>query len=240
MFALFQKEIRSFLDSAIAYVAIGVFLTAMGLFTWVFPESSVINYGYADMDAMFSSGPFAFLILIPAITMRSFAEERKTGTLELLLTRPLSLSAIVGGKFLAAWALVGLSILPTLVYYVSLYQLGMPQGNIDSASVAGSYLGLLLLGGVYCSIGLLASALAESQVTAFILAAFGCYFLYAGLSSLSQLNVWDAASPILNKLSLSTNYTALSKGLIDSRNVLYLVSVSLAALYGTTLALERR
>jgi len=240
MFALFQKEIRSFLDSSIAYVAMGVFLTAMGLFTWVFPESSVINYGFSDMDAMFSAGPFAFLILIPAITMRSFAEERKTGTLELLITRPLSLTSIVGGKFLAAWALVALSLVPTLVYYVSIYQLGLPKGNIDSAAVAGSYIGLLLMGGVYCAIGLLASALAESQVTAFIIAAFSCFFLFSGFNSLAQLNVWAAASPILTNLSLQTHYTALSRGLIDSRNVLYLLSIALAALYGTTLALERR
>lgn len=240
MFALFQKEIRSFLDSAIAYVAIGVFLTVMGLFTWVFPESSVLNYGYADMDAMFSVGPFAFLILIPAITMRSFAEERKAGTLELLLTRPLSLGSIVGGKFLAAWALVALSLLPTLVYYVSLYQLGLPEGNIDSASVAGSYIGLLLLAAVYCSVGLLASALAESQVTAFIVGAFACFFLFSGLTSLSQLNVWGPAAPILTKLSLNYHYSALSRGLIDSRNVLYMLSVAGAALYGSALALQRR
>jgi ABC-2 type transport system permease protein len=240
MFALYQKEIRSFLDSAIAYVAIGVFLTAMGLFTWVFPESSVLNYGFADMDAVFSAGPFAFLILVPAITMRSIAEERKTGTLELLITRPLSLSSIVGGKFLAAWSLVGLSLLPTVVYYISIYQLGMPKGNIDTASVIGSYLGLLLLGGVYCSVGLLASAWADSQVTAFIVSAFGCFFLFSGLDSLSQLNVWGPVAPILAKMSLITHYTALSKGLIDSRNVLYLLSIGLLALYGTRVALERR
>ena len=240
MLALFQKEIRSFLDSAIAYVAIGAFLILMGLFTWVFPESSVINYGFADMEAMFSSAPFAFLILIPAITMRSFAEERRQGTLELLLTRPLPLSSIVGGKFLAAWALVALSLAPTLVYYVSLYKLGLPEGNIDSASVAGSYLGLLLLGGVYCSVGLLCSALSESQVTAFILAAFTCFVLYSGLTSLAQLDVWGPAAPILTKMGMSYHYSALSRGLVDSRNVLYLVSLGAAALYGTGLALERR
>jgi len=240
MLALFQKEVRSFLDSSIAYVAIGVFLTAMGLFTWVFPESSVLNYGFADMGAMFGAGPFAYLILIPAITMRSFAEERKAGTLELLLTRPLSLADIVGGKFLAAWLLVALSLVPTLVYYVSLYMLGLPEGNIDSASVAGSYMGLLLLGGVYCAVGLLASALAESQVTAFIASAFGCFILYTGLSSLAALNVWGPASVLLTKLALSTNYNALSRGLVDSRPVLYLASVAFAALFATGLVLHKR
>ncbi len=240
MLALFRKEIRSFLDSAIAYMAIGVFLTAMGLFTWVFPESSVVEYGYADMGAVFNSAPFALLILVPAITMRSIAEERKTGTLELLLTRPLSLQAVVGGKFLAAWALVALALLPTLVYYASLYALGLPKGNIDSAGVAGSYVGLLLLGGVYCSIGLLASAWAESQVTAFIAAAFLCFVLYSGLGSLAQLNVWAEGAQYLQKLSLNYHYQALSRGLIDSRNVLYLASVIVACLYGTSLALERR
>jgi ABC-2 type transport system permease protein len=239
MLALFRKEIRSFLDSTIAYMAIGVFLTAMGLFTWVFPESSVLNFGFADMTAVFSTGPFAYLLLIPAITMRSFAEERKTGTLELLLTRPLSLWSIVLGKFFAAWALVGLSLLPTLVYYFSLYELGLPAGNIDSASVAGSYVGLFLLGGVYASIGLLASALADNQVTAFIVAAFTCFLLYSGLESLAQLNVWAPASPFLSKLALSTHYTALSKGLIDTRDVLYLASVGGLALFGAKLSLEK-
>ena len=156
------------------------------------------------------------------------------------MARPLSLQAVVGGKFLAAWALVALALLPTLVYYASLYALGLPKGNIDSAGVAGSYVGLLLLGGVYCSIGLLASAWAESQVTAFIAAAFLCFVLYSGLGSLAQLNVWAEGAQYLQKLSLNYHYQALSRGLIDSRNVLYLASVIVACLYGTSLALERR
>ncbi|HNU43032.1 MAG TPA: ABC transporter permease subunit, partial [Cyclobacteriaceae bacterium] len=142
MIQVFAKEFNSFLNSLIAYMVIGVFLTGIGLLMWVFPDTSVLEYGFADMDTLFSMGPYVFIFLVPAITMKSFAEEKKLGTLELLLTKPLSDWDVVLGKFLAAFALVLLALVPTVIYYLSVYQLGNPVGNIDSAGVWGSYIGL--------------------------------------------------------------------------------------------------
>src|SRR5690606_16712245 len=164
MIQVLVKEFNSFLNSLIAYVVIGVFLTGIGLLMWVFPETSVLEYGYADMETLFTLGPYVFIFLIPAITMRSFAEEARGGTLELLLTKPLTDWDIIIGKFLACFLLVLLSLLPTLIYYASVYALGNPPGNIDTPAVIGSYAGLALLGAVFCSIGIFASALSTNQI----------------------------------------------------------------------------
>ena len=239
MYAIFRKEIQSFLDSPIAYIAVGVFLVGMGLFTWLFPESSVLDSGLAEMSPTFVMAPYVYLVLVPAITMRSFAEERRQGTLELLLTRPLSEWSIVLGKFLAAWALVALSLVPTLLYVYTLYELGLPKGNLDGAGIAGSYLGLLLLGGVFASIGLLASAITDSQVVAFIAGLAACFMIHAGFSSIAGINVWGKAGLYVEKLGVAYHYAALSRGLIDSRNVFYLVSVIVACLAGCKACLTK-
>src|SRR5690606_37180016 len=191
MIQVLVKEFNSFLNSLIAYVVIGVFLTGIGLLMWVFPETSVLEYGYADMETLFTLGPYVFIFLIPAITMRSFAEEARGGTLELLITKPISDWDIVIGKFLACFLLVVLSLLPTLIYFGSVYALGSPPGNIDTPGVMGSYIGLLLLGGVFCSIGVFASSATSNQIVSFIVAAFLCYLMCAGFESLSLLNVWS-------------------------------------------------
>lgn len=172
MIRVLTKEFNSFLNSLIAYVVIGVFLTGMGLLMWVFPETSILDYGYADMETLFVLGPYVFIFLIPAITMRSFAEERKSGTMELLLTKPLTDWDIILGKFFACFLLVLFALLPTLIYYLSVSALGNPAGNIDTPGVIGSYIGLALLAGVFCSIGIVASSITANQIVAFILAAF--------------------------------------------------------------------
>ncbi|MEC7753605.1 gliding motility-associated ABC transporter substrate-binding protein GldG [uncultured Roseivirga sp.] len=223
MWAIYSKELRQFLNSLIAYVVIGVFLTGIGLLMWVFPETSVLNYGFADMGSLFSLGPFVFMFLIPAITMRMLAEERRTGTIELLLTKPLTEWQIVMGKYLAAFTLVVFSVLPTLVYFYSVYQLGNPIGNLDVPGITGSYLGLILLGGVFTAIGLAASSFTENQIVSFILAVFLCFFLYTGVSSLADLLKGEWAI-YLEEMSLSYHYDALSRGLIDTRNVAFFVS----------------
>ena len=239
MWAIYKKEIRQFLNSLIAYVVIGVFLTGIGLLTWVFPETSVLTYGYADMETLFTMGPFVFMFLIPAITMRMLAEENKTGTIELLLTRPLTDAQIIMGKFLAAFTLVVFSILPTLIYCYSIAQLGNPMGNLDIPGIAGSYVGLILLGGVFAAIGLLASSLSENQIIAFIIAVFLCFFLFAGFESLAGL-FSGQLSTILEELSLSYHFEAMSRGLIDTRNVVYFISVSALALLLTHLKMAGR
>jgi len=234
------KEFRSFLNSLIAYMVMAVFLTAMGLLTWVFPDTSVLNYGFADMGTLFSLAPYVFIFLIPAITMRSFAEEKKSGTLELLLTKPLSDWDIVLGKFFACFFLVVIAILPTLIYYFSIRQLGNPIGNIDTSGVMGSYIGLLLLSAIFCSIGLLASSSTPNQIVAFILAAFLCFIIFTGFHSLSSLPVLASVAVGVKQLGILHHYETLSKGLIDSRDVIYFISVTALLLLFTKTILSAR
>lgn len=239
MYSILVKEIGSFLNSLIGYVVIGIFLIGTGLYVWVYPETNVLDSGFADLQVLFDVGPFVFIFLIPAITMRSFAEERKTGTMELLLTRPVSDIQIIMAKYLASLVLVLFALLPTLLYYYTLYNLGNPSGNIDSASVAGSYLGMLLLGAVFVSFGLFASALFDNQIVSFIVGAFLCYILYQGLGSLVT-DVWATAAPVLNWISLSYHYNALGKGLVDSRDIIYFGSLATLMLGATRLSLQSR
>ena len=240
MIHIFRREFAAFLNSLIAYIVIGVFLTAIGLLMWVFPETSVLEYGYADMDTLFSLGPYVFIFLIPAITMRSFAEEKRAGTMELLLTRPLTDWSIITGKYFASFMLVVFSILPTLIYYISVYTLGDPPGNLDRSGIAGAYVGLVLLGGVFCAVGIFASSVTTNQVVAFIVAAFLCFLLYTGFDSLSAINVWFSQALLIKQLGLLYHYEALGKGLIDSRNLLYLISVAFVFLLLTKMVIGSR
>lgn len=240
MIRVLAKEFNSFLNSLIAYVVIGVFLTGMGLLMWVFPETSVLDYGYADMDTLFSLGPYVFIFLIPAITMRSFAEEKKAGTMELLLTKPLTDWDIVLGKFFACFLLVLVALLPTIIYYFSIVALGNPAGNIDTPGVIGSYIGLALLAGVFCSVGMVASAITTNQIVAFILAAFLCFIVFTGFESISTLDVWSVNALRIKQLGILYHYEALSKGLIDSRDVIYFVSVGALMLLISKIILSAR
>ncbi len=224
MIRVFVREFSGYLSSLIAYMVIGVFLTAIGLLTWVFPETSVLDYGYADMDTLFSTAPYVFIFLIPAITMKTFAEEKKMGTLELLLTKPLSEVQIVWGKFFAAWGLAVLALLPTVVYYFSVSALGNPKGNIDAAAVVGSYIGLILLAAIFTSVGVLASALTQNQIVAFIVAAFLCFLQYIGFDSFSAFA--GAQALLVKQMGILYHYESLSRGLIDSRDVVYALSVT--------------
>ncbi len=237
MIQVFAKEFNSFLNSLIAYMVIGVFLTGIGLLMWVFPDTSVLEYGFADMDTLFSMGPYVFIFLVPAITMKSFAEEKKLGTLELLLTKPLSDWDVVLGKFLAAFALVLLALVPTVIYYLSVYQLGNPVGNIDSAGVWGSYIGLALLAMIFCAIGLLASSLTTNQIVSFILAAFLCFLIYTGFDSLAT---FGNNALLIKQLGILYHYDSLSKGLIDSRDVVYFVSITAFILVATRTVIGSR
>jgi ABC-2 type transport system permease protein len=232
MYQIFKKELNSFLNSLIGYIVIGVFLTATGLFTWIFKDN-ILDFGYADMSLFFQISPYLFLFLIPAITMRAFAEEVKSGTIELLFTKPLSKWQIVLGKYLASCFLILLSLLPTLLYYYSVYQLGNPQGDIDSAAVFSSYLGLFFLGCVFAGIGVMMSAFTDNQVTAFVLSFILCLILYYGIGQLAQLPFMGDFGYFFNQLGLDYQYNALSKGLIDTRNIIYFVSVIYTTLWVT-------
>lgn len=240
MVAIFRKEISQFFSSPIAYIIMAVFLTAVGLLLWVFADTSLLEYGYADLGGFFSLTPYVMGFLVPAITMRSLADEVRAGTLEWLLTKPVSRWGVVLGKFLANWLLLALTLLPTLLYYVTLYQLGNPPGNIDSAAVAGSYIGLLMLGSVFVAIGLWTSSLNDNQVVAFVLGVFFCFLLYVGLSALSGLLPDGSVAYYLSYLALDEQYRALGRGLVDSRNVVYLLSLTGFFLFLTTTQLTAK
>jgi ABC-2 type transport system permease protein len=200
----------------------------------------VLEYGYADMGTFFALAPYVYIFLIPAITMRSFAEEKRAGTMELLLTRPLSDWDIILGKYLAGLLLIIFSILPTLIYYFSISYLGDPAGNIDTSGVIGSYIGLVLLGAAFCAIGLFSSSLTTNQIVSFILGAFFCFLLYAGFDSISNLNLWSANVLIIRQLGMNYHYDALGKGLIDSRDLIYFLSLAMLFLLLTKLKIGSR
>lgn len=240
MYAVFKRELLSFLNSLMAYITIGVFLLACTLLLWFFPDTSILDYGYAEMNGFFSLVPFLFVFLIPAITMRSFAEERKEGTYVLLATRPLSDWQIIGGKYLASLALVIFALLPTLVYYYSIYQLGLPKGNIDTGAVLGSYIGLFLLGSVFAAIGIFASSVTKNQVIAFAIAVFLCFLAFSGLESTSKLFELDKIGTVLINLGIAEHYQSISRGVLDTRDLVYFVSFSLLFLELTKLAIGGR
>ena len=223
MWVVCKKELHAFLDSLMGYVVIGGFLSSLGLFLWFFPDSNIFAYGYADMRLFFDLCPFVLLFLVPAITMRSYAEERRAGTLELLLSAPISARALVIGKFLACVALLCLCLAPSLVYFGSLYALGNPQGNIDGAQVAGSYFGLLLLGSAFSAIGQTASALCKNQLVAFVIGTFICFACYFGLSAIAKLDKWGWKGAFAEQMSLSHHYNSLGKGLVELNEVAFFI-----------------
>lgn len=241
MFTLFKKEVNSFLNSLIGYIVLLVFLLITGLFLWVFPmEFNIPDYGYANFNGLFIIAPWVFLFLIPAITMRSFADERKSGTIELLYTKPLTDYQILGAKFLSGFTLVLIALIPTLIYYISVYQLGLPSGNIDSGAVWGSYIGLLFLGGAFVSIGVFASSLSDSQIVSFILAVFMCGIMYLGFEFIYTLSLFGPVDLTVRSLGIQAHYDSISRGVVDTRDVIYFLSVIALFLMLTKLVMERR
>ncbi|MBL6730993.1 MAG: gliding motility-associated ABC transporter permease subunit GldF [Bacteroidia bacterium] len=240
MLSIFKKEIRSFLSSLIAYVVIVVFLLIIGLFTWVFADGNVLILGHANLDILFFMAPWVFTFLISAITMRSFSEELKQGTFEILSTKPITDIQIILGKFFASVALVIFALLPTVVYVYSIYKLGQPQGNLDMGATMGSYIGLLLLGASYVSIGLFASVITPNQIVAFILGLFLCFFFYVGFQQLSNLSLFGSYDSFVQNLGIQLHYDSISRGVVDSRDLAYFVSLIFTFISLTFLTLRRR
>jgi ABC-2 type transport system permease protein len=236
VYSILKKEITSYLSSLVAYVTIGVFLLVLGLFLWVFPDSSILDYGYAGLDSLFNTAPYLFMFLIPAITMRSLAEERKEGTFELLLTRPLTDGQIVLGKFFACVLLVLFALMPTLVYYYSVYNLGNPPGNVDTGAVIGSYIGLFLLGSGFAAIGLFASSVSKNQIIAFTIAVFLSYFFYSGFDSLSSLLSLQNLG--LQNIGITAHYESVSRGVLDTRDLGYFLCFSAFFIWCTLLVIK--
>ena len=228
MLSVFRKEISSFFSSPVGYLVMGLFLVLCGLFLWVFKGPfNIFDYGFADLSLFFLLSPWVLLFLSPAVSMRSFSEERKTGTLELLLSRPIPTSGLVYAKFLGVLALAGICLAPTLLYVLTLSNLGAPPGNLDMGLVWGSYLGLFFLIAVYTSVGLLASSLTENQIAAFILAVMICFILYYGPESLASLIPDGGMALGGTELGLKAHYEYIGQGILDSRDLIYFLSLTL-------------
>ena len=241
MYTLLRKELSTFLSSLIGYTVIIVFLMVNGLFLWVFPQQfNIFDYGFASLDNYFTLAPWVFLFLIPAITMRSFAEEHKAGTMELLLTKPITEFEIILAKYLAAVVLVLFAILPTLVYYIAIYKLGMPPGNLDQGGTWGSYIGLFFLGAGFAAIGIFASAVSGNQIVSFLIAVFLCGFVYTGFDFIYNLSVFGSFGLFVSQLGIDAHYAGMSRGVIDTRDVLYFLSLVAFFLLLTRFFLERR
>lgn len=241
MLAILKKEINSFFASPIGYLVIGLFLVVNSLFIWVFSGSyNILDSGFASLSPFFNLAPWIFLFLIPAITMKSFSEEIRQGTLELLLTRPLSHWQLVLGKYLGAMVLIILSLIPTLLYVITLFYLGKPEGNLDWGVIAGSYLGLIFLGGCYASIGLFASILSPNQIVSFILAIFLCFISYFAFEALANFNLFSIGAFGLDDLGISSHYDSISRGIIDTRDLVYFFSFIIFFLALTTFSLSSK
>ena len=236
---IWQKELAGYFNSLIAYVVLGVFFIGMGLFFWVF-EYNILEPGntYATLDALFLYGPYLFLFLVPALTMRSFSEELGRGTLELVLTKPVSEWQLIWGKYLAVVGMIGFALLLTLVYYVTVYWLGAPMGNLDHGATLGAYIGLFFVGGIFAAIGTWTSSLSESQIVAFIIAAFLCFFIYQGLEYLAGIRALTLLNSLIINLGLMEHYQQMSKGVLDMRDVFYFLSVIAIFLILTRWTLE--
>ena len=226
MLAILKKEINIFFASPIGYLVIAVFLVLNRLFLWVFNgQFNILDNGYADISSFFLLAPWILIFLVPAVTMRSFSDEKKQGTLELLLTKPISHFKIVLGKYLGAVILVFIAVIPTLLYVFTVYQLGNPVGNIDIGSTLGSYFGLLFLIAAYTAIGIFTSTLSDNQIVAFISAVFICFIFYFGFDGIADYNLFGNFD--VSQLGMSAHFKSMSRGIIDTRDLVYFASIAL-------------
>lgn len=228
MWTIYKKEIRSFLSSLIAYVVIIVFLIVTGLFTWIFKETSVPDSGYATLDPLFAIAPIVFIFLVSAITMRSFSEERKTGTIETLTTRPVSDWSIILAKFSASLTLVIFAILPTLLYYYAVNKLAInpSETGLDRGATIGSYIGLVLLGAIYVAIGTFSSAMSENQIIAFLLSMFLSFFFFVAFDFFADLSIIKSTAISTEWLGINFHYRSISKGVLDTRDIVYFITMT--------------
>ncbi|MCX7728936.1 MAG: gliding motility-associated ABC transporter permease subunit GldF [Bacteroidia bacterium] len=244
MNALFLKEVKSYFNSLTGFLVILVFLLITGLFLWVFPNeatgTNILDNGFATLESLFYIAPWVLLILIPAVSMKLFSEENKAGTIELLLTKPLTELEIVLAKYFAGMVIVVFSLLPTLVYYYTVYQLGLPKGNLDVGGTWGSYIGLFFLASAFLSIGIFASSLTNNQVIAFILALMMCYLFHNGFEYIAEFNMKGSTSLFISSLGIHYHYYSMSRGVVDSRDVLYFLTLIIIFLFATRLILQSR
>jgi ABC-2 type transport system permease protein len=239
MWSVCKKELRQFFSSLTGYIAIIVFLLVNGLVLFVFDEN-ILDFGYATLDRFFQLAPWILLLLIPAITMRSFAEEFKTGTFEILQTRPLSRKQIVTGKYFGNLIVVIIALIPSVIYYFTVQQLSSGQG-IDSGATLGSYIGLVFLAAVFTAIGICASSFTNNAVVAFIISLVTCALLYYGFSAISRLpGLSGGADYYLEMIGIDFHYRSISRGVVDTRDIVYFISVIVLLLSITNRNLLKR
>jgi ABC-2 type transport system permease protein len=240
MWMICKKEWQQFFSSLNGYIALVVFLLLNGLFLFVFPDTSILDFGYATLGSFFNLSPWILLFLVPTITMRSLADEYKSGSFEVLKTLPLTSSQIVWGKFFGALIIVITALLPTIIYAVSIEQLSV-TGGIDIGATIGSYIGLILLGAVFTAVGICASSLTNNTVVAFIAGAFVCFLLYSGFDAISKLPVFKAGLDYyIEMLGINFHYRSISRGVVDSRDIIYFVGIIFLFLFITQRNLIKR
>lgn len=240
MFAIYKREIQQFFTSSIGYLVIGLFLIFNGLFLWVFKgQYNIFDYGFADLSNFFLLVPWVFLFIIPAITMKTFSEEKKSGTIELLFIKPISLWQTVLGKFFGTLTLAILAVIPTLLYVYSVSELGTTTGNLDMGVVTGSYFGLLFLIGAYTAIGLFASTLSENQIVAFLLGIIICFIAYYGFEGIATLIAEGDTSVFIASMGMKHHFNSIARGVIDTRDLIYFVTLTLFFLYLTIVQLKK-
>ncbi|MGP1515139.1 MAG: gliding motility-associated ABC transporter permease subunit GldF [Bacteroidales bacterium] len=241
MWTIFKKELNSFLTSLIGYITIFVFLIINGLVLWVLHVGvNIFDSAIASLNGLFFISPWVFLFLISAITMRMFAEEKRNGTIEILLTKPVSDISIIMGKFFASLVIVILSVLPTMVYMICIYQLGSPVGNLDMGGILGSYIGLVFLGGIFVSIGIFCSSLTNNQIVAFIISIIGCLIVYIGFETIAKIPFLSKFDLVVASFGISQHYYSISRGVIDLRDILYFISATAFFILLTKVSLESR
>ncbi|MDT7827386.1 gliding motility-associated ABC transporter permease subunit GldF [Pricia sp. S334] len=239
MLAIFKREIRSFFTSVTGYLVVGLFLVLNGLFLWVFKGPfNIFEHGFANLGKFFLLAPWVFLFLIPAITMKSFSEEKKLGTLELLYIKPISLWETVLGKFLGTFSLGLIALAPTWVYVLAISRLGTTVGNLDMGLVIGSYFGTIFLMGCYTAIGLFASTLSENQIVAFIVGMLLCFFAYYGFEGVSTLFADGQVVVFVRNLGMNHHFERIARGVLDTRDLIYFVSLSAFFLFLTVMTLK--
>lgn len=241
MWAVCKKEIRHFFSSLTGIIALAVFLLINGLFLFIFPDTSIFDFGYATLDKFFELAPFVLLFLIPAITMRSLSEEFKTGTYEILQTKPLKHLQLIGGKYLGCLFIVVLALLPTIIYAISIQKLSIDNAGIDTGGTIGSYIGLFFLAAAFTAIGVCCSSFTNNPVVAFIISAFACFILYNGFNAISRIPALaGGADYYLEMLGIDYHYRSISRGVVDSRDIIYFISVIVFFLFFTQHNLIKR
>jgi len=226
MWPVCKKEFRQFFSSLTGIIALAVFLLLNGLFLFVFPDSNMLDFGYATLDKFFELAPWILTFLVPAITMRSLADEFKGGTYEILQTKPLGYAQVVGGKYLGCLLIVVMALLPTLLYAFSMQALSADNAGIDVGGVTGSYIGLFFLAAVFTAIGICCSSLTSNAVVAFIVSAFACFILYMGFNAISRMAALaSGVDYYVEMLGIDFHYRSISRGVIDGRDIIYFISV---------------